>query len=188
MYHETRGRELPGNYNYSLLQRLFYTQSSRWAKISQDHIASVVNMVTRFLQQALKFVVKDAGVHDKLRTRIMATFYENIREANLELAKLVQDEKAHLITYNHYYTDNIQKARYDDAKEGIRTSVKEATESDWGGNVHFSNYPSEMERMIVALQNRVQVNMVDRACSEALTDLHAYYKVSLEHISWIDYI
>ena len=32
--------------------------------------------------------------------------------------------------------------------------------------------------MISALQGRVEVNMVDRACSEALTDLNAYYKVT----------
>lgn len=36
-----------------------------------------------------------------------------------------------------------------------------------------------MNRMILALQKRVEVNMVDRACSEALTDLSAYYKVGI---------
>lgn len=184
MYHETRGRELPGNYNHSLLRHLFHTQSSRWKNISEEHIQSVVKLVTRFLQQALKFVVKDAGVHDTLRTLIMATFYENIQEANVELDRLVQDEKAHLITYNHYYTDNVQKARQSDAKESVRQSVEN---SGLDGNVHSGNLSSKIERMSLALQNRVQVNMVDRACSEALTDLNAYYKVSLSHSPGIDY-
>jgi hypothetical protein len=34
-----------------------------------------------------------------------------------------------------------QKARHDEVKASIRTSVKTAAESDWGGNVHFSNIP-----------------------------------------------
>ncbi|KAJ5110792.1 Dynamin [Penicillium argentinense] len=180
MYHQTRGRELPGNYNHSLLQRLFHIQSCRWKEISRAHIESVVSLVTQFVRQALKFVVKDAGVYDKLQKHIMTTFNENTGNAHGELSKLIQDERGHPITYNHYYTDNIQKARHDEAKESIRTSVKKAAESDWGGNVYFSNTPHEMNRMILALQKRVEVNMVDRACSEALTDLNAYYKVAMK--------
>ncbi|KAJ5640301.1 Dynamin [Penicillium longicatenatum] len=138
--------------------------------------------IKEFVRQALRFVVKDAGVHDKLHKNIMAAVNKNTGDAHEELAKLIQDERGHPITYNHYYTDNIQKARHDEAKESIRTSVRKAAESDWGGNVHFSNNTHEMNRMILALQKRVEVNMVDRACSEALTDLNAYYKVIERHI------
>ncbi|KAJ5143353.1 Dynamin [Penicillium bovifimosum] len=133
MYHESRGRELPGNYNHSLLQRLFHIQSCRWNEIARRHIESVVKMVTQFVHRALNFVVKDAGV-----------------------------------------------ARHDEAKASIQASVKRAAESDWGGSVHFSNSPYEMDRMISSLQKRVEVNMVERACSEVLTDLNAYYKVAMK--------
>jgi hypothetical protein len=141
-----------------------------------------MKMVTQFLQRALNFVVKDAGVRDKWRKLILLKFEENTRDAHDELAKLLEDEKGHPITYNHYYTDNIQKARQDEAKASIQTSVKRAAESDWGGSVHFSNSAHEMTRMISAFQKRVQVNMVERACSEVLTDLNAYYKVSHSHV------
>jgi hypothetical protein len=111
----------------------------------------------------------------------MATFDERNGNAHGKLSELIQDERGHPITYNHYYIDNIQKARHDEPKESIRTSVKKATESDWGGSVHFIN-THEMNRMILALQKCVEVNMVDRACSEALTDLNVYYKVSNLHV------
>ncbi|KAJ5807942.1 Dynamin [Penicillium riverlandense] len=180
MYHQSRGRELPGNYNPSLLQRLFHIQSSRWESISQRHLQSVVSLVTRFVDSALKFIVTDTKVRDNLRRRITETLGQNAQKAHQELVRLVQDEQCHPITYNHYYTDNIQRARHDDAKARIKKSVDKASQMDWGGVFHFSNSPDEMNRLISALQARVEVNMVDRACSEALTDLNAYYKVAMK--------
>lgn len=109
----------------------------------------------------------------------MNTLDGKVRNAHKELERLLQDEQGHPITYNHYYTDNIQRARHDDAKERIKKSVDNAIRKDWGGTFHFSNSQCEMDRMVSALQERVEVNMVDRACSEALTDLNAYYKVIL---------
>ncbi|KAJ5100869.1 Dynamin [Penicillium angulare] len=107
-------------------ERLFHIQSCRWKQISQAHIGSVVSLVTQFVRRALKFVVKDAGVHGKLQKHIMATFDENTDDTHEGLVKLIQDERGHPITYNHYYTDNIQKARHDEAKDSIRNSVKKA--------------------------------------------------------------
>lgn len=127
-------------------------------------------------------MVKDAGVGHKLRKHTMAKFDENTRDAHEVLAKILQYEKGHPITYNHYYTNNIQKARHDEAKASIQASVKRATESDWGGILHFSDSLHEMNRMMSSLQKRVEVNMVESACSEVLTDLNAYYKVSNSHV------
>jgi hypothetical protein len=125
----------------------------------------------------MPFVVRDAKVRDNLRKSIINTIDGNVQNAHQELAKLLQDEQGHPITYNHYYTDNIQRARQDDAKERIKKSLDNAIQNEWGGIFKFSNSLGEMNRMISALQERVEVNMVDRACSEALTDLNAYYKV-----------
>jgi hypothetical protein len=124
-------------------------------------------------------VVRDEQVRQNLRRIITNTLNENVQKAHQELARLLHDEQGHPITYNHYYTDNIQRARQDDARASIKRSVDNAMRKEWGGTFHFSNSPEEMNRMVVALQERVDVNMVDRACSEAQTDLNAYYKVRL---------
>jgi hypothetical protein len=108
----------------------------------------------------------------------METLGQNVQKAHQELVRLVQDEQGHPITYNHYYTDNTQRARHDDAKARIKKSVDNATQMDWGGRFHFNNSPDDLNRLISTLQARVEVNMVDQACSEALTDLNAYYNVS----------
>ncbi|KAJ5907937.1 Dynamin [Penicillium taxi] len=165
MYHESRGQELSGNYNHSLLQRLFLSQSSRWHDISRRHVQSIVDLVTQFVKSVLKSVVKDSEVRSNLWKRIMSTLQGNVKNAYQELAKLLQDEQGHPITYNHYYTDNVQRERQDSAKRDMKNSV---------------------DAICSVLQDRVKINMVDRACSEALIDLNAYYKVARK--SFVDNI
>ncbi|KAL8646345.1 MAG: hypothetical protein Q9226_006899, partial [Calogaya cf. arnoldii] len=45
VYHSSRGKELPGNYNHVLLSELFYIQSSRWYQIAKDHLNSVHEVI-----------------------------------------------------------------------------------------------------------------------------------------------
>lgn len=182
MYHQSRGRELPRNYNHSLLQSLFLVQSSRWGEISRRHVESIVKLVTRFMDSALKFVIKDSKVRDGLRRSIMDSLNDNVRQAHEELGRLLEDERGHPITYNHYYTDNIQHARHDDVKDCIQKTADNAMLRNWDGKFHFTNSSDEFKKMVAALQQNIELDMVDRACSEALTDLNAYYKVSHQNI------
>lgn len=176
MYLETRGRELPGNYNHSLLQRLFHAQSASWSKISRSHVDNIVVLVTEYLSSVLKSILKDVTVRNKLWKNVKTALDKNVKESQKELVKLLQDEKGHPITYNHYYTDNIQKARHENAKKLLESTVKNVINPDSYGRSNLSAY--DVSRLIGSLQNRVEVNMVDRSCSEALIDLNAYYKVT----------
>lgn len=126
MYLETRGRELPGNYNHSLLKGLFHAQSASWDKISRSHVDSIVALVTQYLSFVINSVLEDVTVREKVWKNVKITFDKNIEASHEELGKLLQDEQGHPITYNHYYTDNIQKARHEGAKEHLENAVKNA--------------------------------------------------------------
>ncbi|KAL2827244.1 P-loop containing nucleoside triphosphate hydrolase protein [Aspergillus cavernicola] len=184
IYHETRGRELPGTHNYSMLTELFHTQSERWDGISHRHVDSVISLVSRFIDSALAFVVKDPKVRQSLTQGIKATLAINAQEAYGELDKLLQDEARHPITYNHYYTDNIQKARLDRSKQDLKVSMDGAIRDEWNGKFHVSNSQDEISRLLSSLQDRVIVDMTERACMDARTDLAAYYKVAMK--SFVD--
>ncbi|THC91734.1 hypothetical protein EYZ11_008808 [Aspergillus tanneri] len=136
--------------------------------------------VSRFVDSALAFVIKDLKVRQNLMQSVTTTLDNNIREANKEFEKLWQDEILHPITYNHYYTDNIQKARHDRAKKYLKDSIKEAIDEDWNGEFHISDSPAEIHRLVTSLQDRVIVDMTEQACLDARTDLAAYYKVAIK--------
>jgi vacuolar-type H+-ATPase subunit E/Vma4 len=76
-----------------------------------------------------------SGIQRRIQQSLDSTF----QAAKEELDKILQDEKAQLITYNHYYTDNIQNAREDAAKEKLQNSMDQAIAKDWNGKLHVSN-------------------------------------------------
>ncbi|KAK2031929.1 vacuolar sorting protein VPS1 [Colletotrichum zoysiae] len=80
------------------------------------------------------------------------------------LRKILLDEKRHPITYNHYYTDNIQKARSDYHKSALKDA----------------HCPADRDRLVDALQPKITVDMDQQACEEALAGLNAYYKVAMK--------
>ncbi|KAK1977459.1 P-loop containing nucleoside triphosphate hydrolase protein [Colletotrichum cereale] len=98
--------------------------------------------------------------------------------AHDELSRLWYDERRQPITYNHYFTDNIHKARNDFQKRAVQAALKDAIQEDWHGKFHISNNPDDISRISSVLQNRVVVNMENRACQEGLEGMEAYYKVS----------
>ena len=161
------------------MAELFHSQSTRWAKIARDHVDAIANLVSSFLQAALKFVVKDKKVRNNVQGSVDKSVRGNIDRAIDELNVLLEDEARQPITYNHYYTDNIQKARNDQSKHQIQQSMHNAIENDWNGKFHVSNSADNIEKLVTSLQRRVVVDMTKQACSEAQNDLTAYYKVSL---------
>ncbi|GMG17142.1 unnamed protein product [Aspergillus oryzae] len=178
IYDRTRGRELPGNYNHALLGELFHEQSSRWADIAREHVTTIADLVSRFIQAASEFVIKDPSARDNILRIIVAKLDENAECAFHELCKLLDDEAGCPITYNHYYTDNVQKARNKRSRQDLGTSLNNAINKDWNGRFHVSNSSDEISRLVASLQNHgVIVDMEERACYEAQIDLDAYYKV-----------
>lgn len=133
MYLETRGRELPGSYNHFLLRRLFHAQYASWGKISRSHVDSIVTLVTEYLSSVIKSVLEDVTVRESVWKNGKIARDKNVEDFHEELDKTLQDEQGHPITYNHYYTDNIQKARIDTAKYHLERSVKNATKPNTQG-------------------------------------------------------
>ncbi|CZS94323.1 related to dynamin GTPase [Rhynchosporium graminicola] len=177
-YLRTRGRELPGNYNHVLLAELYHEQSSRWAGIAENHVKKLFDITTEFVDGAMDHVVHEENMRREIILLANTRLEEGKALANEELQKLLADEKRQPITYNHYYTDNIQSARESSMKDAMQIAMRAAVEKDWNGKFHVSNTPLELEKVLTSLQKRVIVNMDDQACAEAMGGLQAYYKAS----------
>jgi len=180
VYARTRGRELPGNYNHVLLSELFHEQSSRWGRFASDHVTSLFDKTKVFVERVLLHVIAEDKVRGEI-LRLTANALETRKEnAQVELQRIVDDEKRQPITYNHYFTDNIQNARQDSLKKAIQSAMKVVVNEDWNGKFHISNNQLDSDKLLASLQKRVIVNMDDQACSEALAGLTAYYKVAMK--------
>lgn len=177
---------MAGNYNSTLLTELFHEQSSRWRKIAERHVKRVHAVTLACVGDALKHVIKEDYVRREVQKIISRRLQEILNEALEELGKLCADEKLQPITYNHYFTDNIQKARQQTISKAIEAGL---------GKVHHvlldrQSYPIPVatQSILAALQEHINVNMTKQACEEAKTSLRVYYKVSAGNtVGWIPF-
>jgi vacuolar-type H+-ATPase subunit E/Vma4 len=177
IYLNSRGRELPGSYNHVVLSELFHEQCSRWGDIARDHLATVFSLVEKFASAAVCHIIADDQVRSAVTRRVRQALNSSLKKAQEELRSILSDEQAHPVTYNHYYTDNIQKAREDASRKGLQASIDHAVANEWKGKLHVSNTEMDLTKLSSSLQSRVVVDMTKQACEESLAALNAYYKV-----------
>lgn len=185
VYSRTRGRELPGNYNHALLAELFHFQSRRWKQLAADHIELVYKGLKTFVAVLAKHITDEERVHLEISRQVNEHLATHMNEAEKELRLLIEDEQRQPITYNHYYTDNIQKARQSASRDLINKIVKDTADDEFHGAMHISNNGIDVKRLVSALQKRVIVDMDEQACSEVRAGLDAYYKVGYHTIDWL---
>lgn len=178
----TRGRELPGTFNPMIISDLFMEQSQPWEKITQRHIAAVVSAVKSFLKHLVRHVA-DASTSSALYHTLIAPALEemvkNLKKKTSEL--LAEHQHGHPITYNHYFTETIQKVRQDRNREEFTRIIQDffgidSLEGNQSQRYHQSSYRPLLDSLMA--QNEPDMNR--HACSEALDCMQAYYKVALK--------
>lgn len=130
------------------------------------------------MDDAVQYIGVDEQVSAEMRERISDLLDKSRQHASEELDKLCNDQSQQPITYNHYYTDNIENARRDTARNWVRKAMRDAAIEVYNGKLHISNTTADADKLLNALQRQVSVNMDEQACSEVLAAFSAYYKVS----------
>ena len=177
----TRGRELIGSFNPLLVGELFWEQCSKWESLAVAYLDEVAQVCTKFLEVLLQDKCpKDVSsrlraslVQDALKTR-----YDNALQ---ELGKIMEDIRSYPINYNHYYTDIITKRRLDRQKKSLSKSIEAATK-----HTRLPGCPSthtsasiDIDHALKSYAVRIDPNMENVSCEEALDCLFAIYKVTL---------
>ncbi|WEW55157.1 hypothetical protein PRK78_000586 [Emydomyces testavorans] len=175
-YRNTRGLELPGNCSHTLLMLLFHEQSSRWPAIAKKHTEISHKVVSNFASRVLKHIVNEEDVRSQLLRIVQSALRENLAAALGELEKICQDEKVQPITYNHYFTDNMQKARHDRIYEAVRQPLKNLI----ADKESFTMGPKARSSFLNSLKSHINVDMDQQTCEEASNALDAYYKVAMK--------
>ncbi|OCL04807.1 dynamin GTPase [Glonium stellatum] len=177
----TRGRELPGMFNPLIVGDLFYEQSQPWRKLASQHIKTVWDATRGFIILLLSHLSEESTAGAFLMTHIESLLTERLRMANLKLDEILKPyERGHPITYNHYFTETIQRVKQKRYEEEIARNLRKfygLTE----GTFHTTSVKSvQLPNLLTALTQRSEPNMDRYACSEILDCMEAYYKVALK--------
>jgi hypothetical protein len=175
----TKGCELPGTFNPSIVGELFFMQSRPWKGIMESFTAQLLEATRTTLNLILDYTA-DSQTADGLLRHVINPAMEPIKESLEKDAKKVLEphQRGHPITYNHYLTDNIQKARQNDWYNAMAEKAH-----GYFGTTDESPVACpqsvDVRSLLQTLRSvAAEVDMDRHACSEAITCMQAYYKVS----------
>jgi len=118
-----------------------------------------------------------AGLHREIIDPTLEGLSKALEQKISELIK--PHQKGHPITYNHYFTEAVQKARAEHERKELECGLnsffklRQGTES-----AYLSQQAFNTADLLNVLTRKTEQDMEDYACSEAIDCMDAYYKVS----------
>lgn len=172
-----RGRELPGMYPPLIVGDLFREQSKPWEGLARSHVRAAWDAAKLFLDMLLSHLA-DETTTDRLLNQMVYPSMDKMRHIlDEKINEIFTAYKGHPITYNHYFTETIQKV-----KEKRRTEQTSQRLQDYLGRRNSLSgeifiKKSDAPNIVSALSTRTEADMDRYACMEILDCMEAYYKV-----------
>lgn len=180
----TRGRELPGTFNPMIVSDLFLEQSAPWEAIARSHVEKVWKAAKEFLGQAVAYVADTTtskALLQKIFKPALDQLLEILNEKTTEL--LTPHQRSHPITYNHYFTETLQKLRNQRNQDEYTKIIKKFFGVSSLETPHYCGGNHDLCQLVTALVQCTEPDMNRFACSEALDCMEAYYKVGPPFLS-----
>ncbi|KAH0493480.1 hypothetical protein TgHK011_000148 [Trichoderma gracile] len=152
-------------------------KSCRWPGIAKSHVHSIVDLVANWIKLAVGNLHPEESIQTQIQVILQEWLEDAEKNALEELGKLIDDERRGPLTYNHYYTDNVQKARLDEQRQVAQDAV--LAEKDYLGRIFLDSH-QKVKEFVEKLGSKIVVDMDQQACNEAITQLDAYYKVAMK--------
>ena len=177
----SRGCELPGTFNPLVIGDLFYQQSKPWKRLVERYSERILD-ATRTSLELISLHTTDETTSEGLIREIIHPAMERYADRlEVKVAEILDPhQKGHPITYNHYFTETIQKARQEHAKkdQARRLNAFLKIKPDMGSSYVNPHQGFHTGDLLEALNQRTEADMDRYACSEAVDCMEAYYKVS----------
>ena len=181
----SRGCELPGTYNPAIIGDLFYEQSAPWESLVQACAFRILQAARSTVNLILEHIANEETIIGLMRHIINPTMDAIKQGLENKVAEMLDPhQRGHPITYNHYLTDNIQKAREIHSKKHVEGTLKAFFNlkiDDPLPDAELLNDRFNLKGLLDQLTTKTEVDMDRFACSEAIDCMQAYYKVGPNH-------
>lgn len=176
----SRGRELPGNFNFMIVGELFYQQTQPWEGIVDDYIVTLLDDVRTAVMFMLQQVLDRQSVEGVLKHIIHGKLSELEDKLRAKTAELLNPQQTgHPITYNSQYTKTIQEKRDQHLRNSIIKKLRAFFGEQYPTNPHIeARIDFRMQALVDSLTSDTETDMERFACSEAIDCMLAYYQVS----------
>ncbi|KAF2676183.1 interferon-induced GTP-binding protein Mx [Lentithecium fluviatile CBS 122367] len=178
----SRGRELPGTFDPLIIGQLFQEQCEPWAALVNNHMEKIVRAAYSVVRTALSHVSDHSTLVGLLRRFINDRFQILATELRDKVKEILRPhDTGHPITYNHYLTENVQKAQGKRRMREIKKSLGQVLGADYTDH-GVVNIDINVNTLINTLVNKTEADMNNYASSTATDFMEAYYKVALKKV------
>lgn len=167
-YKKSRGFEL-GTFDPCLLPIIFQMQSTKWERLAKSYISDVILLVHSFASELLSALCPDPHVRSNLWSLMSDELLSCYQKAINHTEFILRVERqGTLLTTNHYFNDNLQKAR----AERLKSSVKNQTIS-----AKIDGMWQDVTKKDSIVQS-VQMGNIQHTVEDIHAILKSYYKVA----------
>ncbi|KAK2628715.1 hypothetical protein QTJ16_001818 [Diplocarpon rosae] len=179
---ETRGRELPGTYNPLIVADLFSKQCKPWKELVCSLSDSILGSAYATVDLVLQHTA-DEQTGKVLFREVVGPVMERQRYSlGIKVEEILEPHLlGHPITYNHYLTENVQRAQAARIRRQVESKLKDFFGVD---EVNQDNVRSvfSMDTLLNTLTSFIEPDMEKFSCSMATDMMEAYYKVALKKL------
>lgn len=185
----TRGRELPGTFSPMIVEDLFREQCRPWEEILSGHVDTVAAAARKLLNLVCEHIADDTTSQFIMREIVEPALDSIARTLQSKADELLEPHKnGHPITYNHYFTETLQKVRDERRMDEVRSTLAhwlDKDENELDTMTCKLQGTFNVRGLMNALASRTEPDMDRFAASEALDCMEAYYKVSIAQTSGV---
>ncbi|KAG9246896.1 P-loop containing nucleoside triphosphate hydrolase protein [Calycina marina] len=174
----SRGREFPGTFSPMLIGDLFKVQSKPWESLSKAHLEDVWTRARKHVEDILSTLMDAEACVALLMHYVDPLMEKLLKTATSEMDGLFNDRHRHAITYNHYFTENVQKIFNSRYEKRLLDVLKQMFPLDYTGNGRTG--PKDLSAVCSMISLRTIPDMDTRASIEFLDHLESFYKVAPE--------
>lgn len=174
-YRTSRGAELPGTVNPTVLEGLFRQQAGKWEPIAREYLDAVNDIVFRYLKVSSQDLITDKIILQRVDERNKRAIITARELAIEQLGQILEDEFGGILqTTNHYFSENMNKNRYDRILIRIKKYLAPKESQDSGGN------PIHVGLNIDDLIRQAHLSNEDTAVYDIHDIFKAYYRVAMK--------
>ncbi|PSN58650.1 hypothetical protein BS50DRAFT_64793 [Corynespora cassiicola Philippines] len=186
IYKSSRGFEL-GTFDPAISPFLFNQQTINWEHLAMDYINDVILHIHRFCHRLLSHVCTEERVRNNLWTVLVREILPIYQKTIKQIHFILQTEReGNLITTNHYFSENLEKARAERLKKAADelsqivaafafNTPENATTTDHlervSGISNLKHTVQDIHDILKAYYTVARKRFVDNVCMQA-TDYH----------------
>lgn len=161
---------MSAQFGISLFAVIFQSQAEKWRYLARSHVRAVIVVLHQFIMTLLEANFSDGRVRKELwdlvlYDRVMEAYRQALKQAEMLVDLELNGRPS---THNHYFNDNLQKARLQRHKKSIR-DVSSPSNSKGSHPDHVSVSLLAFDQLVEAKSNSEQSSRTCMTISRAIT-------------------